>query len=339
MSSKESKFFITPFSGDDAAANEVYRESWRPSLMLELARQASPPHEHGLLGLAVTPGEYATYTATAFAVLDPPAEPPNGSDADTWARHNARKGAYERQEHAYKLAVGAILANLGTAAKELLRERVHRRYNCNLREIIEILDANFLPVTRQELLNAERTLDARYSTSVSFRAHSARQMKTHQKFAEAGQPLSELDKIRHLCTSVEDNQEVKPTIQLYFTNNPRLAEQHFADLSARIEAAFDNLHANPANEFANLSTSKIHPGMESLQLEIDRLRKENEHLRSANPRVKGRGNRREFSPAYCWTHGMCGHDGTQCCTPGVGHDKDAKVGDRKGGSERGVKRN
>ena len=222
MSTKETKFFITVFSGEDALANEIYRESWRPSLMLELSRQASPPHEHGLLGLAIDDAEYTTYTATPFAVLNPPDEPPNGSDSDTWARHNARKDSYGRQEHAYKLAVGAILANLGDTAKELLREPLHRRYNCNLQEIIRILDANYLPVTRQELLNAEQTLDRRYNTTVSFRAHAALQMKIHQKFTESGQPLSELDKIRHLCTSIENNQEVRPTIQLYFTNNPRL---------------------------------------------------------------------------------------------------------------------
>ena len=35
---------------------------------------------------------------------------------------------------------------------------------------------------------------------------------------------------------------------------------------------------------------------------------------------------------YCWTHGACGHDGTRCRHPSVGHQKNATFQNRMNGN-------
>lgn len=48
------------------------------------------------------------------------------------------------------------------------------------------------------------------------------------------------------------------------------------------------------------------------------------------------GNPRKRERKYCWTHGLCAHNGTECTQRMNGHQEQAIVTDRKGGSTRGV---
>ena len=49
----------------------------------------------------------------------------------------------------------------------------------------------------------------------------------------------------------------------------------------------------------------------------------------------GRGNQSELK--YCWTHGLCIHNGKECKNPMQGHQSDATLENRMGGNTRNIK--
>ena len=51
-------------------------------------------------------------------------------------------------------------------------------------------------------------------------------------------------------------------------------------------------------------------------------------------RGNGNGNGRERK--YCWTHGLCSHNGRECSNPAQGHQQDATLENRMGGNTRNV---
>ena len=144
--------------------------------------------------------------------------------------------------------------------------------------------------------------------------------------------MSELEKIRHLCTSVDNDSEIRATIKLYFTNFPRMSDQTFADLAQRMVEAFDNQHQNSVNEFANIVVQKENDAITQLMSENNRLKKENHNLRANHKAPQAL--LKTFPSFYCWSHGHCGHKGSDCKYPRYGHIGDATGADPKGGSLR-----
>ena len=50
----------------------------------------------------------------------------------------------------------------------------------------------------------------------------------------------------------------------------------------------------------------------------------------------GRGNDNGRERKYCWTHGLCSHNGRECSNPAQGHQQDATLENRMGGNTRNV---
>jgi hypothetical protein len=317
------KFYLSPFTGDDANSNVIYRDHWRPTLMAELSKHAYPTHEYGLVGFATQPVEYATYTLAPFVPLGEPVEPPMGSVADDWSRFRNRQEKFERQEDAYNVAVRAILANLGETPLETVRDNITRRFETNLREIISRLDAQYLIVTRQELISARETLVERYDSAKSFRAHVTKHRQVHNMHEMANQTMPEIDKIHCLAQSLVADADVKICLAQYFAATPDIRNQSFNDISTLIETLMANRPTNPNNEFALMAarTSSDEAGRE-----LAALRKEILELKKAS-RPKS-----HFIASYCWTHGHCGHAGADCRSPARGHVNEATGTNRHGGN-------
>ena len=53
-----------------------------------------------------------------------------------------------------------------------------------------------------------------------------------------------------------------------------------------------------------------------------------------DPKPKPRKNKKKGERKYCWTHGCCAHDGSECKNQGEGHKKEATFKNMMGGSDK-----
>lgn len=166
-----SVFNLQDFKGDESNSNREYRVAWRPALLAELSGHANPIHDFGLLGIALGAAEYATYDPNPFVRRAAPANPGPAAPAAQWSNYRDLKDDYETQQKAEALASRAIISHLGDTPRELLRDPVTQRYHSGLAIILQTLDAHYLDVTRQELIEAQNTLTERYSPLRDFKAH------------------------------------------------------------------------------------------------------------------------------------------------------------------------
>jgi hypothetical protein len=265
-----SNFLLQNFQGDEPDSNKVYRNVWRPTLVSELSRHAFPVHPHGLLGMALGAIEYQTFDPHPFVRRAAPLHPGPAGTAAQWSFYKDIKTDFDTQEQAEALAVRTIIASLGDTPKELLRDPVTRRYITNLPQILEILDLHYMVVTRQELLHGINTLSERYSPTRDFKGYLTSHRQLHNTFAHAGQPLSEMDKVKYLSAGVDFDPELKSCINLYFTTVPDLGAQNFTDLALRIERLMANRPSPTVNEFvgAAMIPSNVLAENESLKSEL-----------------------------------------------------------------------
>lgn len=319
-------FLLQPFQGDEAESNQKYRVSWRPSLLSELARHAYPVHENGLLGIALDAAEFATFNPVPFVRLAQPIAPGAAGTAGAWSNFKHVNSEFELQQQSEALAVRSILANLGETPRELLRDPVTRRYYNDLALILRTLDAHYKPVTRQELLNGIDVLSIKYNRAKDFKAFVTTHRQMHNTFAAAGQPLSELDKIKYLSAAVEYDADIRACIHLYYTSVPELAGQTFDNLASRIVSIVNNKPpSSPINEFVAATVMTSSPNIAS---EIEALRKENSEIKKQLQNVQQRRSR-----SYCWTHGSVtgNHNSQTCRYPADGHIRDATFKNQLGG--------
>jgi hypothetical protein len=162
----------------------------------------------------------------------------------------------------------------------------------------------------------------RYSPSRDFKAHLTKHRQIHFTFQQAGQPLSEMDKVRHLTASVENDQEARSCIQMYFTAFPNLAGQNFNGLATRLETMMANRPPPTVAEFLGASTSSS-TSASQLAEENDRLRRELQEIRNTLTTQRQ-------PKASCWTHGPCGHESRQCVERAEGHKEEATFKNRMG---------
>ena len=80
---------------------------------------------------------------------------------------------------------------------------------------------------------------------------------------------------------------------------------------------------------ANATTS-------SLRQEIAELRKMIQDLTTQQTQNKPPSKRPKQPRQYCWTHGWCAHNGTQCQAKAMGHQPTATLENRLGGSEKKI---
>jgi hypothetical protein len=203
------------------------------------------------------------------------------------------------------------------------------------------MDNNYLEVTRQELIEATNTLMERYSPTRDFKAHLTKHRQIHFTFQQAGQPLSEMDKVRHLAASVENDQEARSCIQMYFTAFPNLAGQNFNGLATRLDTMMANRPPPTVAEFLGASTSPFTSTSHeylgasmSSSTSASQLAQENDRLRRELQEIRNALKTQRQPKAYCWTHGPCGHESKQCVERAEGHKEEATFKNRMGGRSR-----
>jgi hypothetical protein len=320
-------FAIAQFAGDEATSNQQYRVAWRPALVSELSRHAHPCHVHGLLGFALSAAEYATFSANPFVPLGRPNHPGLGAVTHASSHYNDEKAEFKAQETARTAAISAIISSLGPAPLELLRDPVTMRYSTDLAVILSNLDMHYATVTRQELMDAQSELEVRYHHSKDFKSHVAKHRQLHNTFVQAGNPISDMEKVSKLAKSVDHDPEMRSVVLMYFTAYPNLANQTFNELATRISTLMAN-RPSTHNEFANAAASTKHTSLATENEELKREIKELQRL------LKVQGNPKKF----CWTHGVTGHTSEQCRYPASGHQNDATIANKMGGGkERGKK--
>jgi hypothetical protein len=203
----------------------------------------------------------------------------------------------------------------------LLRDPVTRRFISDLPLIIQTLDLHYLVITRQELLDSINALSERYTAAKDFRAYITKQRQIHNTFAQAGQPLSEMDKVKYLSAGVDHDLDARGCIQLYFAAVPDLAGQNFNDLAQRINRMMANKPPSTLNEFIGAASN----------ISMAKLISENEELRAELIEIRRMLKPQQPQKSYCWTHGPCGHTSAQCVQTATGHMREATIQNRMGG--------
>ena len=323
----------------------MYRESWCPTLLVELKRLANPPHLFGLLGFAITQEEYASYTVVVFQPLPEPAIPVIGSDADTWQRYNLLALSYRQQETAKSTVVGCIISRLGPTAREVIRDPLTGRYSQDLGDIMEALDRQFLTITHQELENGKSALKEKFNQRGKMSAHVAKHLMIHKLFADSGNPINTKDKNDLLAESVSYDPEIADAIKSYYHIYSNIADQTFNRLKTTIVAASENRRTPMVeNEFA--SAVKGIDKYAEMEARLNEVIRENARLNQLLSRTTAQSAGQHqrspsstlFPPRYCWSHGKGNHVGRDCFTPKEGHKNEATLENTMGGSQRGIKR-
>lgn len=321
--------YLENFSGEEANSNAYYRETWRPSLLIELMRLANPPHPFGLLGYAIDAEEYTNYTALPFQPMAEPIVPDIGSDSDTWSRYNLNSKLFNQQESGKSAAVGCIVSRLGETAREVIRDPISRRFHQDLGQIMIALDRQFLGINHQDLEKGMEKLREKYNIKTKINAHVAKHQVIHKLFLDSGNPFNEKNKNDFLVGSVSFDSELNDAIRLFYLRYPDIRDQTFDRLKETVIAAANNRRLPVIeNEYANLTTGVSR--IDKLEAEIASLRAENNKLKSQkSPKI---------TKQYCFTHGATNHSSRDCFRPGDGHKREATFEDTMGGSMRGVKR-
>ena len=341
-------FNVVMFNGDSSDSNQIYRSDWRPLLLAELSTHCFPIHSHGLLGFALQPEEYGGYEADVFVpkVMPDPAPALNAS-TNAWSVYNSDVQRFEKQQVAIALATRSILSSLGPAPLELLRDPATNRISNNLRNILLLLDASYLPVSRAELRDALNGLNENFDDSKDFKSFATKHLKIHRTCAQANQPISELTKIDHLMKAVEHQPSLTFCGEQYLSSSP-VERQTFAGLSTALANHINNRTSSRTTtaHFANASIKSfssetsidlLSNSVTQMTKQLTMLQAKLEHMESArgmSPHTSSSGNfntRRNSN--YCWTHGSNGHPGTKCRNPAPGHIKDATLEKKRGGKE------
>ena len=86
---------------------------------------------------------------------------------------------------------------------------------------------------------------------------------------------------------------------------------------------------------ANSVTSDI--TLQTMQKQMEVMQKMLETMQSLQAKPSSnKGRKNPNQSKYCWTHGLCSHDGTQCRTPADGHMANATLDNRMGGSNKNL---
>ena len=93
---------------------------------------------------------------------------------------------------------------------------------------------------------------------------------------------------------------------------------------------FDTVNMMATEQESNETMSANALTIQSLQREIEELRKVVAQLTKNNAPTKGRKKPRQ----YCWTHGWCAHNGQECNAKADGHHDAATLENRMGGSNK-----
>ena len=85
----------------------------------------------------------------------------------------------------------------------------------------------------------------------------------------------------------------------------------------------DDISEPPLVESANAATTT------TLRQEIQELR---QMVQKLTQHIQPKGQKQKKPRQYCWTHGWCAHNGTQCQAPADGHKIQATLANKLGGS-------
>ena len=76
--------------------------------------------------------------------------------------------------------------------------------------------------------------------------------------------------------------------------------------------------------------------MQTIQQQMQMLQKMMKMLQEKTPTTKKSKRRNPNLTKYCWTHGLCSHNGAECCTPAEGHNSTATLQNCRGGSDKNI---
>ena len=82
--------------------------------------------------------------------------------------------------------------------------------------------------------------------------------------------------------------------------------------------------------------------MQTMQQQMELMRQMMETMKSMQATSSGGSKKSKRNPnqsKYCWTHGLCSHNSSQCRTPADGHMVNATLENRMGGSSKNVQGN
>ena len=114
-----------------------------------------------------------------------------------------------------------------------------------------------------------------------------------------------------------------------------------------VQLALEDKHLTSTDSSATLPTTEsINSAssissdltLQTMQKQIDIMQQmlENMHTMHKTNNTPRKKKKNPNQNKYCWTHGLCSHDGTECRNPADGHVAEATVNNRMGGSSKNL---
>ena len=98
--------------------------------------------------------------------------------------------------------------------------------------------------------------------------------------------------------------------------------------------ALEEISTTRSTVSANSVTSDL--TMQIIQQQMQMLQKMMKMLQEKTPTTKTSRRRNPNLTKYCWTHGLCSHNGAECCTPAEGHNSTTTLQNRRGDSDKNI---
>jgi hypothetical protein len=321
---------IPTFSG-----NKCDYPSYRNSL-LDCASNASALciHGHGLLGFLLTAAEWLLLVfvgnAAAFVPLEHPGQRP--AAAAGFAAWKFDNDAHQLQQSQIKTFKEHFVASVDATSRQAMQHPVTGTRGHSLADLLTIMDNLHGVLSPSDLTRSSDRLKTPYSLGSPFTDFVRSHEVIHLEAATNGQAMPELHKVRALITAVSHCPSFAARCELWKSMVPTAAAQTFALLATALRSHADTRDSDAtagSHAYANQSLEVLVAAAVAKSF--------SEHAASATissrpPRPAPSTPQPRKQLFYCWTHGPCGHQGSECEHPEPGHIPTASFSNQQGGT-------
>ena len=322
------------------------------------AKKALPTHGPlGGLGLLLSDTEYRALNSNApFVPASKPASVTNS--ATTY-----EQATYDREQVALASLTSAVYDSLPLATVQSCPgyDPTFGPSFIDLRDMMEHVRAKHAWATAHHYHQDKAALQAPLAPGSTIDALLAQHVDAHLACQRAGQPLPDIEKVDACIHALGGRGgPFGFTISSFEEETPRLQHRRFEDtpanattgeparvgLATRIREAAPRIIATgpppapstargyygAAATFRDEVTAAIRDVLPAMLITANATTTMSQQQPITNQQ-QSRRNRTK----YCWSHGQCAHAGKECRNPQPGHDINATIQNRRGGSSKGCR--
>lgn len=300
----------------------------------------------GLLGFLLSAIAYLALTGAPFAPLVDPGPnsidnvpAPTAAQLGGFAVWRFNFDLFTQQQQALKAFRTVFINSLDDTTRESMEQPGIGLENRTLEWMYAEACRLHGTLTTTDLAENEMLLDVPYVPPQPLRVFIRVQLQAHFIAATNNQPVSEAAKVRRFKAALATCGLFKTCVELFEHDLPEAAQQTFILLATRAQQYDDNRARNAtadntlsAAAVSNAKTiSSVQQGASSLCMCDCATCAANSAAAAVGGHKAGRTPVTAPIAPYCWTHGPCGHNGSDCEHPKEGHVKAATLRNPQGG--------